>query len=317
MNATVQPPTSFSVRALAAQVWRDRRRNSVVLVGSLVVGVLVALVLPVRYEGTVMLSPAPAASEKLGIGGALASLGGQLGIDVGNARSQLRFYPRLLKTYWFLSGLAQSPVTGDTTLYEVLTAKSLPTIEPDRTKELNGAVERLRRLIVVEVDDRANVFTVSIRVRSREAARSAVERTVALIADFDTRIRRLRASENRRFIAERADSARVELAATEDALATFQARNRAYAQSPDLLLQYQRLERAVAVKQEIYGNLSRSLEEARIEEVKEAPVVTIVDPPRAGWRKAEPRRRQVVALSLVAGIVCVLLLAALPMLDSA
>jgi uncharacterized protein involved in exopolysaccharide biosynthesis len=286
----------------------------VILASSAIVGVVVSLLLPVRYEAQTTLSPAPSTNDRLALGSALATLGGQFGIDLGAAegRTQLRFYPTLLQSTWLLTRLANTTRVGDTTLATLLLGQEASAPDTLSQRQLDRLLAELRRSVRVEVDDRANVFTVWIRLPNRAMALAAAERLIALVTEFDTRVRRTRASENRRFLESRTDSERVALAGAEDDLARFEQRNRAFTQSPDLNLDHQRLQRQVTLLQDVYLALARNLEQARIDEVKETPVLTIVDPPSARWRKAEPRRIQIVAAALALGALVVLALGFLP-----
>ena len=295
------------VRALASEVARSRRRALAVLVGGVVLGIALSLVLPVRYEATATLSPAPAGTDRAGLSSALASLGGQFGVDVTGTRTQLRFYPALINSDWFLARLARSPVAGDTTLFQVLTGDVPPR---DASPAMDDAILELRKMVTVNLDDRANIFSVSVRAPRRDVALAAMTQLVALVGEFDTRVRRLRATENRRFVEDRAHEAQANLNVAESELAGFLARNRSYEQSPDLRVAYQRLSRRVELANDVYTTLARNLEQARIDEVKEAPVLTTVDPPHVKWRKVEPKRRKVVLLTVFTALVVILALAA-------
>ena len=301
----------FGLIALGRTIYSRRRRALAILATFTVVGVAVAFALPVRYAAYATLSPEPATNDRLALGGALATLGGQLGIDLpgtGN-RAQLRFYPGLIHSYWLLSRLATSTKVGDTALSDVLLASRTASLEPLEADQL---VSQLTRSIQVDLDDRANTFTITVVLPSRGLALAACNQVISLVTEFDTRVRRSRASENRRFLEVRTDSAHAALGASEDDLALFEQRNRTFAQSPDLNLQHQRLERRVNLLQDVYLTLARNLEQARIEEVKATPVLTVVDPPHVQWRKASPKRAQVVASITAIGALIVLALGFLP-----
>ena len=291
--AESEASTSPIAGALAF-AWTRRAAVAIILLLSAAVGVGLAYILPTRFEASVSLSPAPDNGSRLQFGGALASLGGQLGLDLGGSRTQLRFYPKLLTSYWFLSTLSRREVTPTHTLFEMLEGSAPDTTAVDFARLQDGAVAKLRRLVGVDLDERANVFTLSVRLPARDVALATTSNAVALITEFNTHVRRLQASDNRRFIEQRVDSAHTELNAAEEAEADFLRRNKSYEQSPTLTLDYQRLQRHVALLQDVYVTLSRNLEEARIDEVREAPVLTVVDPPHVGWRRAEPDRSRVV-----------------------
>lgn len=292
-------------RAIAHQVSRSRRRGLFILGASLLAGVVVSLLLPVRYEASATLSPAPATADRASLSGALASLGGQFGVDVTGARAQLRFYPALVGSDWLLSNLAKSPIAGDTTVYQVFMGEPLDR-EAQPSAAIDDAVLKLREVVNVALDDRANIFTIRVRAPRRDIALAMATRVIGLISDFDTRVRRLRATENRRFVEARAREAQANLAGAEEEVARFLARNRSYEQSPDLRVAYQRLSRRVDLANDVYTTLARNLEQARIDEVKEAPVLTTVDPPHVQWKKVQPKRRTVVLTALILGVALVI-----------
>jgi len=302
---TTQPGPSGALQEALHFGWAHRRLSVILLLVATVVGAILAFVLPTRYEAAVTLSPAVENNSRLQFGGALASLGGQLGLDLSGGRTQLRFYPKLISSYWFLSRLTRQPAPT-TTLFELLEDRPPDSTRADYARLMDGAVSRLGRLIGVDLDERANVFTFSVRLPTREAALATASNAAALITEFNTHVRRLQASDNRRFVEQQADSARQELSAAEDAEATFLQRNKSYEQSPQLSLEYQRLQRHVSLLQDVYVTLARNLEEARIDEVREAPVLTVVDPPHVAWRRAEPDRRRVVFTTV--GVVAAALL---------
>ena len=57
---------------------------------------------------------------------------------------------------------------------------------------------------------------------------------------------------------------------------------------PELNFQQERLQRQVQLQQQLYTTLSQSFEQAKIEEVRDTPVITVVEPPEAPVRP-DPR----------------------------
>ena len=63
--------------------------------------------------------------------------------------------------------------------------------------------------------------------------------------------------------------------------------------------------------QQLYVTLSTSYEQARIEEFRDTPSITVVDPPRPPYDKAWPKRRLLVAGAGVLGLMLSLAIALL------
>src|SRR5262249_39127465 len=64
--------------------------------------------------------------------------------------------------------------------------------------------------------------------------------------------------------------------------------------------EYDRLLRAVTMQQQVYSSLAQAFEQARIDEVRNTPVLTLVDPPNL---PAEPDRRWLLAKALLAALL--------------
>jgi uncharacterized protein involved in exopolysaccharide biosynthesis len=95
----------------------------------------------------------------------------------------------------------------------------------------------------------------------------------------------------------------------ENRLQAFLEVNRDVGNSPLLRFRQERLEREVSVRQAVVSALSQGYEQARIDEVRDIPVITIVEEPRA---PALPDSRMVLLrafLALIAGALLGALLA--------
>src|SRR5205807_6017401 len=110
------------------------------------------------------------------------------------------------------------------------------------------------------------------------------------LADFNLHTRQTSAGEQRKFIEGRVATSEEQLRTAEEALRSFYERNRQWQSSPQLRYEEQQLNRQVAVQQELYLNLRREYETARIEEVNNIPVVTIIDHPAVPGRRIRPQR---------------------------
>jgi uncharacterized protein involved in exopolysaccharide biosynthesis len=75
------------------------------------------------------------------------------------------------------------------------------------------------------------------------------------------------------------DSARIALTNAEDSMQVFLQANRRYEDSPELTFQAERLQREIARQQQVYTGLVQSFEEARIAEVRDTPVLTVLQVP--------------------------------------
>jgi uncharacterized protein involved in exopolysaccharide biosynthesis len=114
---------------------------------------------------------------------------------------------------------------------------------------------------------------------------------------FNLVTRQSQAGAERRFMEGRLDEARAELRTAEDRLQNFLQRNRDFRNSPELTFQQDRLARDVQMRQQVYTSLAQAYEQARIEEVRDTPVITVVEQPDLPIR---PDRRGAARSALVA-----------------
>lgn len=104
-------------------------------------------------------------------------------------------------------------------------------------------------------------------------------RMLDLVNEFNIERRQAQAANEARFIESRLYDARLQLDRAEGDLQRFLEQNRNYASSPQLSFARGRLQRRVDLRQEIYLSLARAYETSRIEEMKNLPVITVIEPP--------------------------------------
>jgi len=286
-----------------------RRRRVIVL--SVLVSVLFTLptVLTRKLEYRASASFLIHGGERGGLAGA-AGLAAQFGISMpssGGSERSPAFYQELLESREILDGLVRDGVrvvtpTQDTT---VNLAEHFE-IEGGTAAE-RGQVTRRRLGDVVEVTIGRETGIVSLGVQTDDAALSAAIAwaLLDLISAFDVETRQSEASAERIFAEERLQQLQVELATVEDSLRVFLDENRQFSNSSQLTFQHDRLQRRVGMRQEVVTVMAQAYEQARIEEVRTTPVVTVMDEPEVP-AFPEPRGRvltllQVAMLGTMAG----------------
>jgi len=283
----------ISVLGLVIVLLRHRRLVVIVPIVAALLAVLVALVLPRSYRSTASLTPQ---SEEAQLS-QLAGLASQFGISVptGGTAESPQFYADLLRTrslltetavteYRFDPGGGGEGVTGD--LVEILG------IEADtRPVAIEEAVEDLREDVVrISTDLETGIVELSVTTRWPDLSRQIAERMLELVNRFNVETRNSRAAAEREFTRGQLAEAEAALREAEDGLAAFLQQNRRYDNSPELRFQFDRLQRGVDFRQQVFTSLAQSYEQARIDAVRDVPVVTIVEAPD---RPAQPEPRGV------------------------
>jgi uncharacterized protein involved in exopolysaccharide biosynthesis len=212
----------------------------------------------------------------------MGGLAAQLGLvppGSGGGESP-QFYADLLRSREILGATVTTAFTvpgsgpRPTTLVDLYHAKGAT----DALRR-ESAVDRLSRAVDVSVNPRTNVVVVRVTAATAELAQQINQRLLALLGDFNQRRRQSRASEERRFAEERLTTVKGELRVSEDRLQSFLQSNRDYRNSPSLVFSYERLQADVMLLRQVVTTLQQSAEQAKMEEVRDTPTVTLVESP--------------------------------------
>jgi uncharacterized protein involved in exopolysaccharide biosynthesis len=275
-----------------------------------VLSVFLALALPRRYTATVSFVPEETAVPRLASG--LAGLSSQFGfmlVPPGSRSS--RFYADLVQTRELAETILlsryrdpRSPAAADSV--RLLDLLDLP--RGNSQDSLERGATRLKRMVGVRLNSQTSV--VEIRVRSAWPRLSAdvANRFVSALNTFNSTIRTSQARQRRLFLEIRVAEAQQQLETAENALRQFYERNRLWQQSPELVVEEGRLRRQLEVQQQVYLTLRQEYENARIQEVNDIPVITVVDSAVAPRRPSQPRLELVVLLGTAVGVIAALFL---------
>jgi uncharacterized protein involved in exopolysaccharide biosynthesis len=282
------------------------RRRTLVLGAPFAAAVLTAavvLVLPPTYAATASFVPENPLQSRLPAG--LAGLASQFGMNLGAEGSRSpAFYADLLRSREILGELLATKISAPQSR-DSITVYSLYRISgATAERRLDEGIKALRERIKLSVDQRTNIVRVTVEAPYAVAARDVLVILLDRLADFNVHTRQSVAGERRKFVEGRVATAEQDLHNAEDALRVFYERNRQWQTSPQLRSEEQRLTRQVAVQQELYLTLRREYETARIEEVNNTPVLTIIDHPTVPGRRSRPQRVMTVLLvTIVVGML--------------
>ena len=283
------PPAAYGdvVRRLV----REWKRIAVTAGCAGALALAVSFVLPKAYTASASFVPEQQAGAALPA--SLAGLAGQLGIRTSSSGASPEFYARLLNTRQLLTAVVTDSLDATTLVRYYGVA--------GRADSVDEAIRHLKRDYSVSVDAVTGIVRVDVELHSPRLAYSVAGYFLRLVDRFNNVIRRPVARERREFIQQRLDSVQAQLTAAENQLKTFLTSNRIVTNSPTLQFEQARLQRRVTVVQDLYMALDRDLQQARIDEVNETPVVSVVDPPVIPERPTSPRRAVLVLVALVLG----------------
>jgi uncharacterized protein involved in exopolysaccharide biosynthesis len=292
-----------SVFDLLTPLVRRRRLIALTALTLAVVTAVVVLILRPKYTATTTFVPeAPKESSLTSSLGGLASqfgLGTQIATpysaDLMAAVLQSREIREAILKAEFPDPLASTGKPPRTLL-------AILEVDGDTPRErLDAGVEALKNATAIALDKRTGMVSLRVTIRHPELAAQVANRMVEELNTFNVDRRRSQSGEERLFTERRLAEARQELANAEEELVSFLRRNRQFSEFSVVGVGARRLERNVQLKQEVLGTLSRSYEEARINEVRDTPVLTVIDRAEAPAWKSFPKRTLSVLIALALG----------------
>jgi uncharacterized protein involved in exopolysaccharide biosynthesis len=286
-----------SFLAVANVLLRHRR----LLLGWTLAGFLltvgISLILPRSYTARSSFMP-QARTQAGGLSGLAAQFGFTLPLSTNDGGQSPAFYADLVKSRSILGGVVDSqfdyqtsagPVRGS--LVDFYKSKgSTPALRRD------AAIRRLADDIDATTVQKTGVVNMEVTVRQPALALQINQRLLDLINQFNLRTRQSQAAQERRFTERRLAEVRQDLRSAEDRLQQFLQRNRDIRNSPDLTFQADRLQREVTMQQQVFTTLAQAYEQAKIEEVRDTPVITVVERPEL---PARPDRRGLIGKGLL------------------
>jgi uncharacterized protein involved in exopolysaccharide biosynthesis len=264
-----------------------------------------------EYQASLAVRPEPGAS-----GAALASVAAQLGItgvglpleggltpDYLVALARSRSVLTALAETEFLWGDPAQTQPSRTRLIDILAVPDM-----SARSRMQRAVRELEGRVTAGRDAQTAIVWVKVRAPDPGLAESVARRVLELVETFNRERYQSAFRGERVFAEQRLLEVRTALEDAERELQTFLERNRDVG-APRLRFAEDQLRRRVEVQQQIYLTLAKAVEQARIEELRNTPALTVVEEP-AGSARWERR----VGASAVTGAAIGLAIAGLLLL---
>ena len=242
-----------------------------------------------------------------GVGGDALVLAQEFGLSIGSPGGQRtpEFYADLITSVEVLrqtvtESYLRSPV-GEEPIETNLVTYYAAEGQTD-AERIEVAMELLKESIVVRPDRETSVVSFSITTSDPRLSQGVAQHIFDMVHRFDLTTRQTQAGAERRFSGERLAELTTELRDAEDSLKSFLIENRVFSNSPALQFDHDRLQRAVAMRQELVTSLAEAHESARIEEVRNTPVITVIDPPRVPAVRDPKGRLTVLVFGIIIGV---------------
>ncbi|PYP18466.1 MAG: hypothetical protein DMD54_05125 [Gemmatimonadetes bacterium] len=289
--------SEISVLALVSVLLRWRRTIVVLVLASGAAGLATGLLTTRVYRSSATFLPQVSEGSASG----LALVASQFGIRVPSGGGWgPAVYVELLRSRALLDPIAQDTVVVAEQGGRRVAVMDLLHVEGSTDAlRADGAVRALGAIATSREVRALGAVEVAVTTRWPSVSLALADRLVRGVSEFNIATRKSQAAAERQFVEAQAGEAERALREAEDRLQTFLQGNRDIS-SPQLRFEYDRLQRQVAFRQQVYTVLVQDREEARIREVRDTPVITVLEAPRLPL-VSEPHRS--VLRGLVGGLL--------------
>jgi uncharacterized protein involved in exopolysaccharide biosynthesis len=284
-------------------------RNRHLLLGCALAGAVVfatrAWLNPESYTATAVLMPQGAKAPS-----GVAGLASQVGLSVPGTDDNLQLYADLLKSREILRAVAERRYTFTTenglrtaTLVELYGGAAKGALRAA------SAIRRLREHISAAPSLKTGVINVQVKAEYPQLAYQVSQHLIDQLNRFNLEQRQSQAGAERKFAERRLKESREELRMAENQLESFLAQNREFRTSPRLTFEQDRLAREITLRQQLYNMLAQSYEQSKIDEIRDTPVITIIEAPETPLVPDARGMRKNAVFGLVVGLVVAILIA--------
>ncbi len=314
-----------------------RRSRKVIILSGLVfmaIGALYAFSKPNLYSSQVTVMPEIQAKAG-GLGG-LGSLAGLAGIDIGSVASgntdaiRPDIYPDVLKSVPFALQILKEPVYSqllekETSLQIFIEeqqrqswlggllgsgdGEEAPVPDPKNrsmtlhiTKKQEALINQIRSAVIATYDKKSGIITVNATLPDAVVAATVARKSLEYLTNYIASYRTEKSRNQVRFLAHQVGDAKGRYQGAEYALSSYRDRNRnLFLETAKL--EEQRLQADFVLTQNVYSELSKQLEQAKIKVAEESPVFKVLEPALIPLRKSDPKRTFIIIGFTVAGLI--------------
>jgi len=242
--------------------------------------------------------------------GAFANVASQLGMGIpSNPTSSPQFFGDVLRSREIVGEVLQARMPDPRSNRSTDSAAVLEFYSKNKgtpAKRADDAQKKLLRESSVSVNPRTSIIELHVSSRYPTTAAFTARQFVAALNRFNLETRQSEARRRRQFVGDRLKEAQDSLARAERLLQDFLLTNRGDLRgAPTLEAQYERIQRQIQGYQDLYTNFRREFETARVDEINDTPVITVIDTAAVPIKRSSPR----LGLTMVAGAMLGLLIA--------
>ena len=296
-----QDQSSQIIGRLLDEVRKQRAGILLCVAAATLASIIISFLLPTKYRAETTILP-EGGQAKMSTLGALADIAAMAGVSGGDVKVT-RLYPTILASKAVLREVIYKryPIERSADSVDLIRFWGIST--GSAAEDFDLALSKLRSRLDVTLDFRTDVVTAVLDMENPALASAVLNEAVRQMDKFLRETRRTNASEQRNWVESRLTEVKKDLATSEEALRIFREKNRRVLDSPQLLLEQERLLRNIQMNSSIYVELTKQFELAKIEQIKNIPLVNVLDAALQPTFKSSPKRAVIVISTFLLSIV--------------
>jgi len=340
-NLQIIKDDEIDLIALVKTIWNGRKTIYYSIGVAVFIGLIIAFTSPAKYEASATLIPSEEKKGGMGNLGALAGMAGiNLGSMMGGTSGiPAEVYPQVVNSYPFKKEMVHQVFHFEgypkpISLYEYVVSDTIESVGdlmlkytiklpwtikaalfskkdvdgnmPDYgvlqlSKEEIMAMEAVKELIVIEVDKKTGLITVSAEAAEPVIVAQFVQKAVELLQDYVIKYKTKQSREHLEFVQGQFDAKKKEYECAQKAFFNYKDQHRNMV-SERVNLDFQRLSDDYDMSSTVFKGLAQQLEQAKIAVNEQTPAFTILEPAKVPIEKSGPKRLLILVVSLIMGI---------------
>ncbi|MBA7578031.1 hypothetical protein ES708_19887 [subsurface metagenome] len=262
----------------------------------LIIGIIIALILPKTFTSVATILPAQSTSSSSRILSRLSNYAGNIPSRSGEYYVEL--YPDIVKSRAILTEVLNAPYQSETFI------KTLKKEYDINTDNIESVITLLKnKFVKCTLNNRTHIITIAAITHNPEFSASLVNEILIQLEKYFNNRMKFVAKNQRIMIEERLIDIADSLLISENKLLRFNEGNRQPDNSPTLKINEIRLLREVEINSKLYIELSQQLEIAKINEFHDKPFLNILDNAVPPLKRTSPQRKSVVLKFLLVGFI--------------
>ena len=283
-----------------------RRRRTVAAIATTVL--LAVVVSKLLFGGGYMTEATLVAQSGQQSGGSAASaLAAQyLGVSSSAPGTSPKFFARLATSKGLLRQVAASQYTIRDKSGREQRGTLVDLMKPEgetAEQKMRALTTQLSNDVRAAADAETGIVTVRVASSSPDLAVQINRTLIERLNQFNLARRQQRAAAERQFAETQMTDAERQLRVAEAALQGFLEANRTYQTSPQLVFRAAQLQRRVDLAQQVYVSLAQSYQQAKIDEVRNTPIVMMLQAPEETLRESGNGWPYTIAIGAALGLL--------------